>query len=418
MVLVKSKKRKAALSVPPTICAIESSWIELALLRGSFLLEEPFSIPTQDVFEIHLEAAVAFRIRRESPVSLKLNTPSGGVELLLETEYTESGMPQAICRIKVVAAGPALESTGTEWLKRSASIINCIAVVSNAAARDVQPVYTIDVSVDRKERPFFQRETSIARPRFPNQTRLTDPQLAIAFATCFFEHFDGYDRLMRAIQHYVLSLVYSTPDQRLLCVQHAFIAAEILTPLALRKLERESGLSADEIAALGAKQVGLRFPLRRKRDKQNAAEQYARRNVVFHGDQVIHSKARKISDGFEHGFEDFGKLQAWADTTWKSTLEHIRRAIIECSPLDPVTAATILNDTRFSEPLPIGSSRVLTGTVTDDVGERDRTVPVKIQDLQPTVNYDEASGVYTIEMKTEFASNRDGVGNLQLRIGI
>jgi hypothetical protein len=151
---------------------------------------------------LRFEVAAAFRLRKERPVTLQLGTPDGPSSATLSTEFAENGLPHTICRIEIITGAPDLNTGGATWLNRLGGIVNAIAVASNAAVGDVQPLYAIDVTNGRINRSFMQRETTLARPVVPKQTRLIEYEPVLEFAQCFFNDFESSDRLTRAIQQY------------------------------------------------------------------------------------------------------------------------------------------------------------------------------------------------------------------------
>ena len=157
---------------------------------------------------LRFEVAAAFRLRKERPVTLDLRTPDGPSSATLSTEFAENGLPHTICRIEVITGAPDLNTGGATWSNRIGGIVNAISVATNAAVGDVQALFAIDITNGRTDRAFMQRETTLARPVIPKQTRLIEYEPVLEFAHCFFSDFASSDRLARAMQQYVPLCVY------------------------------------------------------------------------------------------------------------------------------------------------------------------------------------------------------------------
>lgn len=183
------------------------------------------------------------------------------------------------------------------------------------------------------------------------------------------------------------------------------MAAEALVPVAKYSL----GKSEKELAELGAKQAHLKNPMRRARDLRSAAEGYARRAVVFHNDLEVHAKTRKLSDGFEHGFGSYDEIKESARAIGDSAMKHIRRAIIELSPLRDKLKNRLLNESRFDTPLGIHGHVVAIGQIvfppTENAADRIPPIDMSATKLE-NVAVDDKSRTVKFEVTFEGAVNR------------
>ena len=193
-------------------------------------------------------------------------------------------------------------------------------------------------------------------------------------------------------------------------VAHAFMAAEALTPVARHHLQKELGLSDDDFYQEAKKDGKIKYSMRQN-DKPNTNNHFARRRVVFGGDRETHKAAREVSDGFEHGFETYEKLLEKAEKCAEPTMAHVRRAIINLSPLADRHKAVLLDDERFRKPLAIYSGRFLTGTVSGvpSGGNDEWNDPVDLSEQVVKIEYDAVSGKYSYPLNLNLKSNRDGV---------
>lgn len=105
---------------------------------------------------------------------------------------------------------------------------------------------------------------------------------------------------------YALALGHWRPGHEILALAHLFIGMEALTPVALRRELSRSRLTEDELA----RSWGIEERRAGARRTRLAAE--VRRRTLFRGDEETATKARKASDGLEHGFLEFARVRKLA----------------------------------------------------------------------------------------------------------
>jgi hypothetical protein len=392
-----------------------NSIIEYDSVMNRPVIPEGFpAFSSDNFFYLSVEAAAAFRFRKDGPLILRMPTDFGRTDISIGTEYAEmSGLPRTIISVKIFANGKEINQVGMMWLNHVAGILNAISVATNAAIIDVEPLYLVDISKGRKNRPFYQNESTLPRPNIPSETRLVDAEAAGELASLLLNEFDDRDRLLRAINQYVLALRYATPSTKTMAVVHAFMAAETLVPIAKQYLQKSKGITLEELAKLGAEENGWKHTSKRSSDLNSAADSYTRKTVIFHGDKPVHRKTKYLSDGFEHGFGKFEDIIKSADEVYEPAMSHIRRAIIELSPLEERLKTRLIEEPRFSKPLGIYSHRTLTSTLLDEPGDDEITPPIELDQSGPDVQYNEETGEYKFDVRHHITARRN-VGTVTL----
>src|SRR5207249_11586218 len=113
-----------------------------------------------------------------------------------------------------------------------------------------------------------------------------------------------------------------SPGREITCLAHLYMGVEALTKAVLREHLRRTGGSEDQLL--------VDWQVERKR-----LDSEIRRRLIFQGDEHCFSKARAVSDGFEHGFPDFSEMRKPAYDVIVKTAEYLRRAIIELVGVEP-----------------------------------------------------------------------------------
>lgn len=349
------------------------------------------------MFFLVLEAEAAYRLRRESPMDLHLDVnDSRRCDIHIETEYdSATSLPLPILSVRMRLEGDSLEEATLWGLNFVRGLLNNFGVASNSYVTDAQLVYAVDVSETTARRAFMQVQSRIVRNRPLSRTRLLDCDASLGLARAVM----GADpatnnRLVRAVQQYIVALRYWTAETRVLSVAHAFIAAETLTPVAKKSLN----LSDEELMQLEVREGHQKYH-RRKGDHSRAAHSRARRVVVFHNDSATAKGARELSDGLEHGFEEFDTLIKLADIHGQKTLFHVRQSIVELSGLNNDLSAKIF-DQRFAEPISLfGFVQVVGRLPENSTPEEAKNPPLDMRQIQGKIRkYDSATGEYQVDV--------------------
>lgn len=164
-------------------------------------------------------------------------------------------------------------------------------------------------------------------------------------------------RLLRATVQYVEALRSWRLGHEITCLAHLYMGIEALTKAALREHLRKSGRSEDEAAV----EWGVDEPDRLQRRKRIDGE--ARRRLIFRGDEECFTKARKVSEGFEHGYSDFSDMRKPAREVIVKTAEYLRRATIELIGIEPPLIERALGPKYKDARGPLNLVRYMRGTL-------------------------------------------------------
>jgi hypothetical protein len=274
-----------------------------------------------------LRARSRAKVRREDPnlVVMGLPSPIGPLTIVVRTRYDEAEFGIPVPRelwVEVRGEADTLDQGVDAAGRAAASLVPVLALTANAAIGDLEPHLAFETTNDTNERAFFQSTVEDERGMPPPGRRIPI-ELTVELLDAL-GHSRENARLLRASNQYLLALRYWKRHHGLLCLSHLFMAAETLKVVALRT-------ATDQIALEPlAKEWGIRLGEPRTRQLLEAE---ARRLIVFHGDGETESRAREISDGFEHGYSDFGDLHGPAASIRPKTAQHVRAAILELSGL-------------------------------------------------------------------------------------
>jgi hypothetical protein len=159
----------------------------------------------------------------------------------------------------------------------------------------------------------------------------------------------GRGRLHRAASQYHIALRYWSAGEEILALAHLYIGMEVMTPLAReRHLEH---LGVDKVALAGMWSVTPRN-----------LDSEIRKRLLFKEHDWIYERARKASDGFEHGYLSIPEIRDHAIASRNATAGLLRRAILDHLGLEPsiVSAAT---NRPFEQPIGLRTGKFVFGTL-------------------------------------------------------
>jgi len=299
-----------------------------------------------------------------------------------------------------------IESFGKFALNTMAGYVHAIALATNAASEDVRPRFFGDVTPERRDRCFLQFASQFNHIAVPTETRLIDPTAALSLHEALHSQEESKrDRLVRALQQYVFALRYWTPTTKAMAVVHAFMGAEALVDVA----KRSTGLDDNALAEKHKKECGSKASPGTN-DVRNGAGAFARRHVIFHGDIVAHNAAKRISDGFEHGFGEYDELRTLAEEHAAAIVGHVRKAIIELSGVNGPDGATLLEE-RFITPIVRYRNIRVGGKLIGPPKNSDPfpSLPFQLEAASrvSAVSYDTLTGAYNVSIDSQIEAKAD-----------
>jgi hypothetical protein len=303
-------------------------------------------------------------------------TSVGPVTISYRTAFFDEGFESTVPReMWIEAAGGESTTTFVEvitaYTNAAAGFIPVIAFCTNAYVGDVEPKIAFDNAPDKVTRDYFQSFVPERRPSVPLPGRRVPSEAVVAVLEAV-QASPSADRLRRAMGQYALALSHWLRGQETLALAFLYIGMETLVPVTLERECARLGLTVDELMqswAITDNRVGVR------RNKLNGE---IRQRVLFRGDSALAARAKRASDGFEHGFLDFGAVRSLAEQARDETGRLLRRAILECAAV-PAEHAEKLLSPPLDVPLHSFVTRYIWGTILGegvDLAPPDKKYPI------------------------------------------
>lgn len=201
-------------------------------------------------------------------------------------------------------------------------------------------------------------------------------------------------RLLRAINQYSIALSNWKPGREIIAVAHLYMGIDTLTKVALRNYCDEKRKSETDLI----KEWDI--------DKQEI-DSKVRERILFQADTECHKKAKKASDGFEHGYLSFSEIYTISTEIRDLTAYYLRSSIIDL--IKPKNSArSILLSTPFNNPLQSWEiTKQIKGRLiskSDKLAKEGQEYPfIKWKSEIKSITCDE-SGEYNIEMQETFTN--------------
>lgn len=298
--------------------------------------------------QVHREYVVAGRSRPSAILAeghraeIAVNIRGMSCHVAFRTEYIDSAwgirVPQDLL-FEARGSGPSLVAAAETFANIARTFAAVMALSVNASMGDLDVELAYDVTPGVAEREFFQ--SSLARESLFLVPNRKVPVPSFVKLVDALEVHPEKQRLMRAIAQYDAALRHWSLGQEVLCVAHLFMGHEALKRVAVRHLLRERGMSSEELGREWSSDPT------KLRNLGAFLEAEARRRLLFQDDSNTHRQAKKVSDGFEHGFEDTGNLRHVARSVFETVARYLRSAIVELTALDQKTRNQLLS---FAEP--------------------------------------------------------------------
>lgn len=304
----------------------------------------------------------------------------GNYELRVQTRTDEeskfqSPLPRELW-IEVTGPAPSIEIAINLSVAAADQFVRQVAIAANAW----QGLLTVHLGYEStpgtRERSFFQNWVVDERG-LPRPARTFDPDLVMRVLVALSEMPTAdQPRIMSAITQYSDALEYWKPGGELYALAHLYMGVEAITPAVIGAEVGKRGLTnrrALERAVLEAPRPSLRLRVARwiypkaGGQKQSALlDTWARREIIFRGDDKTYRTAKRASDGLEHGFEHHGEVHRLAVQCLEKCAYYLRRAILETLPIRPDDRDALLNK-PYARPANTGGfGRQLFATITCD----------------------------------------------------
>lgn len=238
--------------------------------------------------------------------------------------------------IEVRGKGEKLEDILIPFANAGLALLPLLSLSANAAIEDPNIELGFDSSPEASERDYFQHyvppESEVVH--FGRQLKVKETVSVIDALNRNSEA----ERIRRAANQYRLALDSWKLGRETLSLAYLWMALEALTKARIRLECKERGIStAQELAdSLGVELTKL--------------DSTVRRDLILKRDVECYNKSKKASDGFEHGFLDFGKIQDLARDTRHRMAKYIRAEIFKQLELTEDTYSVLTND-PFDKPM-------------------------------------------------------------------
>jgi hypothetical protein len=216
------------------------------------------------------------------------------------------------------------------------TLLPLFTLSANAATDEAEIEYGFDHTPGLTQRDYFQTYIP-PEPEVVHVGRNMNLQATVALMSAIDKHPDS-ERLARGANQYREALLSWRLGRESLCLAHLWMAVEAITKVRLRAECIKQGLS-DEADL--AKKLGV--------DKKQL-DGIIRKDLILRGDKDCYDKARQASDGFEHGFLEYGKIRELSTDVRHRMAAYVRAAILELCGLDAEVLKTLTTD-PYDKPL-------------------------------------------------------------------
>jgi len=216
--------------------------------------------------------------------------------------------------------------------------ISIMALSCNAAIGTPEIEIGYDATAGAKERDFFQ---NYVPPESEDlySLRLINVDATLQLISSVSKH-DDFKRIFRSIEQYNLALNSWRLGNEILILSHLWMAVEALTKAKIRSMCNELGLEVNDQKGLADK---LGIPIEN-------LDPIIREKYLLHDDNEVYQEAKNASDGLEHGFMEYPKIQKSAQKIRTRLANYIRSSILEICGLDE-SELSVLTKKPFDEPI-------------------------------------------------------------------
>jgi hypothetical protein len=391
---------------------------------------------------VQLRATAGFRFEGHQRLTIVADSastlPVHGVRLrdhiCWATEDHSEGTPTFVGAFVAEASGvfSSKDEAVSVLANQANPYFQVLAVIANAAVEEPEDLLAYRPPVDLVDTGEFvvQRHSQARAPA----ARLR--KVAAADVMQVLQQMKGHpreDRLHRAMAHFRMALNHLNPENRVLSAESLWMVVENLTRVVFDRLCGEHGIDPqtqdakhllalamgykpktfDETNSPGLQALidsGELDPKRLKRDNTHldALDSYTRCKVLLGGDKACYKQLREMSDGFEHGYMNFGDVRTKSAVA-DAAFGYLRRAILREIGLDETSP---LFDQRFDSPQgvwrPIFEGH---GEYTDSSGRVINLSPATFNDPWP-----DAPGPNLVPLMKAVVDNPDGTRTVTFQV--
>jgi hypothetical protein len=216
------------------------------------------------------------------------------------------------------------------------SMLPVLALSANATIGEPEIELGFDNTAGIRERDYFQ---SYVPPEgdIAYVARSIDVSATIALLGAVDTHPDS-ERLLRGANQYRIALQTWRLGRETLSIAHLWMAVEALTKAKVRAECEARKITEEDLAT----ELGV--------ESRRELDVVVRRDLLLKGDDEVYRKAKGASDGFEHGYKNYGEISKSAQEVRHRMAGYVRTAILEMCELDQSVFDRLTSD-PYDKPL-------------------------------------------------------------------
>lgn len=339
--------------------------------------------------------AFGFRFGRNELGSQINNAPTHDgrtVRIQFMTRYISigDGDPYPIAfRAIVFGEADSVQDVITRFWEAAAVLLPPVAVAANGRFGNMTAIAALEIS-DKTENQILHHIWP-AHHVNPRQMKVLPKAGHLLNVISAAMSPDDSAWIHRAALQYATALDYWQPGRELFAVQHAFLAAEVLSRVVVNRQLLLTRYNRDQLA----RSWGVR---------RSDLEETVRTALIFN-DSTLSATVESISNGFEHGYETIPQLHREAARVRDEACRCVRKAILGVLDL-PAETATALAHPNYENPARTDATgSALVGVVTGATAELDDGSCLPMLDVRGVdVHFrEESSGGYKIRFSHDAA---------------
>lgn len=290
----------------------------------------------------------------------------GKAQVVLRTHRMhQPGFSKPVARglhVEVSGTAPSLPEAIDAFTEVAELVVPILCTVVNAPIAQLQPELGYDATPGIKDREYFQQYL-VWPSRKPLDPRPVDND-HLKGVLLHLPHAPRNDRVHRAMSYYHQAMLVWIPGAELIPMSFIWMGIEAMTPVVRDQHLVTSGLS----------RKGL---LTSWKTELKAFDPEVRKRLIFGGDRSLYDMTREVSDGLEHGYEDFTTLRAKASKAFIPAARALRSAILTHCGAPEEIVASMLSPVR-TDPFPLFHAKRILATLhapTDTLSKPDQLYP-------------------------------------------
>lgn len=289
-------------------------------------------------FRVAARSHASFLIPKDKAIAINYELDAIPIQLKFQTRYLKLGFSTPVPGdfwLDAIGEADKIDVAVSRFTNAGRAIAEIISFAANASTVLLEPEIAFEQTHNATKREFFQR--LIPSDGFAYTSRFIEIE-ATATLIGLVARSPEKDRIMRAISHYSEALRIWAMGNEIRTLCQLFLGIEAIKTASWRHEVEARGLDKEELAKEWGYVQGKRLKLDAFMDN------FARINLIFQGDADLHKAAKKVSDSFEHGYENFPVMYQLAGRALVRTASCLREEIIRICGTDITTRTKILSD--------------------------------------------------------------------------